>query len=85
MVSSVKPWASQKVENFSFSSALGVWVRPGWVKRGLLNGPSLGDHPKGQALVLYQPHPGLGTYCRAWPCGSHDQHPWCPPVHIHHS
>lgn len=29
MVSSVKPWALVKLANFSFTSALGVWVRPG--------------------------------------------------------
>lgn len=33
MASSVKPWVLAKVVNFSFTSALGVWVRPGAGRR----------------------------------------------------
>lgn len=48
MESSVKPWALQKAVNFSFNSALGVWVRPGtgwrrsWPQRGDGVCPALG-------------------------------------------
>lgn len=41
MASSVKPWVLAKVVNFSFISALGVWVRPGAGRRSLR--PQLGE------------------------------------------
>lgn len=72
MTSSVKPWAWAKALNFSLTSALGVWLRPG--QEG--NGRSLLCPP------LAAPPPArlgprrAGAYCREWPSGSPG--PGCP-------
>lgn len=51
MASSVKPWALAKAVNFSFTSALGLWVRPEAGRRAL------------RSLLCPPPHPGLPPGC----------------------
>lgn len=80
MPSSVKPRLLAKVVNFSLTSALGVWVRPGAVGRSL-RPPFVWRIPV-LPLLLSPGHPQppprvepqarwwarrRDTYCRAWP------------------
>ena len=83
MPSSVKPRLLAKVVNFSLTSALGVWVRPGAAGRSLWPPfvwripvlpllPSPGcpqTPPRVEPKAQWRAWRG-DTYCRAWPCGS---------------
>lgn len=64
MVSSVKPWALAKAVNFSFTSALGVWVRPAQEgKAGVGVGGGLRSAPPPAGAAQPPPPPP-----RAGPC-----------------
>lgn len=62
MVSSVKPWVLAKVLNFSFISALGVWVRPAVGRRS--RWPLVGEDPGGPT-----PRPGKPPSRQPSPAG----------------